>query len=89
MGRIDRLILYSSFALLLGSGVALAADMPESSYAPTPAPTPYEFGTGWYLRGDVGYKIYSAPHAHFDVAGYGNMIDTSLTNTGTVGFGFG
>jgi opacity protein-like surface antigen len=87
MGRIDRLILYSSFALLLGSGTALAADMPETPY--TPAPTPYEFGTGWYLRGDVGYKIYSAPHAHFDIAGYGDMINTSLSNTGIVGFGVG
>ena len=77
MGRIDRLILSTSFALLLGSGAALAADMPETPY--TPAPTPYEFGSGWYLRGDVGYKIYGTPHVHFDpFAPNGNEINVSL-----------
>ena len=87
MGRIDRLVVYGTFALLLPSGVALAADMPETPYVATP--TPYEFGSGWYLRGDIGYKMYNAPHAHFDVAGYGNMINDSLSNTGVAGFGFG
>jgi len=88
MGRIDRLILSTSFALLLGSGAALAADMPETPY--TPAPTPYEFGSGWYLRGDVGYKIYGTPHVHFDpFAPNGNEINVSLGNTGLAGVGFG
>jgi opacity protein-like surface antigen len=87
MGRIDRLILYGMFALLLPTGMAFAADMPETPYAPTP--TPYEFGSGWYLRGDIGYKLYNNPDAHFDVAGYGNMIDENLSNTGVAGIGFG
>jgi opacity protein-like surface antigen len=66
---------------------ANAADMPQSLFAP--APTPYEFGSGWYLRGDIGYKVYSPPSAHFDVAGYGTMSDTSLSSTGLAGFGVG
>jgi opacity protein-like surface antigen len=87
MRRIDRLILYGTFALLLPSGAALAADASEMPYQPTA--TPYEFGSGWYLRGDIGYKIYNVPHAHFDVAGYGNMIGDTLSNTGVAGLGFG
>src|SRR5262249_14341199 len=39
--------------------------------------------------GDIGYKIYNNPSAHFDVAGYGNMIDENLTNSEVVGLGFG
>ena len=61
--------------------------MPETPYVP--APVPYEFGSGWYLRGDIGYKVYGSPNAHFDVAGYGNMIDTNLSDTGVAGVGFG
>ena len=87
MGRIDRLILYGIFALLLPTGASLAADMPETPYVP--APVPYEFGSGWYLRGDIGYKVYGSPDAHFDVAGYGNMTGESLSNTGLAGLGFG
>ena len=87
MGRIDRFVAFGVFALLLPSAAAFAGDMPETPYMP--APTPYEFGSGWYLRGDIGYKIYNAPDAHFDVPFYGNMIDESLSNTGVAGLGFG
>src|SRR5258706_8007604 len=87
MGRIDRFVAFGVFALLLPSAAAFAGDMPETPYVP--APTPYEFGSGWYLRGDIGYKIYNAPDAHFDVPFYGNMIDESLSNTGVAGLGFG
>ena len=87
MGRIDRLILYGIFALLLPTGASLAADMPETPYVP--APVPYEFGSGWYLRGDIGYKVYGSPNAHFDVAGYGNMTGENLSDTGLAGVGFG
>jgi hypothetical protein len=59
MGGIDRLVWCGALALILPSGAAFAGDMPETPYLPTQ--TPYEFGSGWYLRGDIGYKIYSAP----------------------------
>src|SRR5690348_9624737 len=88
MGRIERLIIRTTLALLASAGAAFAADMSGSAYYGS-APVPYEFGSGWYLRGDIGYKIYGKPDAHFDVAGYGNMIDESLSNTGVAGVGFG
>ncbi len=47
-------------ACVVASVPALAADMPRISYAP---PTvPQEFGSGWYLRGDIGYRFNSTLH---------------------------
>ena len=42
---------------------ATAADMPFASPLPPPPPVdqPVEFGTGWYLRGDVGYSNMPVP----------------------------
>ena len=74
-------------AIVASSTIALAADL--SMPAPETPPPPIEIGSGWYLRGDIGYKMYNTPSAHFDVAGYGNMIDENITDTGTVGLGFG
>ncbi|KAB2874861.1 MAG: porin family protein [Bauldia sp.] len=87
MGSLRKLALLGAFAVAVPNAVALAADMPVYE-APPPA-VPYEVGSAWYLRGDLGYKWYATPDARFDLAGYGNMIDESLGNTGVVGFGFG
>jgi opacity protein-like surface antigen len=70
--------------LLLPSAQSFAADMPY-----TYAPPPVEYSSNWYLRGDIGYKIYSTPDAHWDEIGYGSMINESLSNTGMIGAGFG
>ena len=66
-------------AIVASSTIALAADL--SMPAPETPPPPIEIGSGWYLRGDIGYKMYNTPSAHFDVAGYGNMIDENITDT--------
>jgi opacity protein-like surface antigen len=87
MGSLRGFGLIGAFAILLPSAQAVAADLPVVYEAPPPVP--YEMGSGWYLRGDLGYKWYSAPSAHFDVPGYGNMIGESLANTGMAGAGFG
>jgi opacity protein-like surface antigen len=78
--------LIGAFIFLMPSAGALAADMPQP---PPYSPPPVEIGSGWYLRGDIGYKIYSDPSAHWDEPLYGNMIDESLANTGLAGIGFG
>ena len=46
-------------ALLLGgSGAAYSADLDNIIYAPQmPTTQPVEVGSGWYLRGDVGYNF--------------------------------
>jgi opacity protein-like surface antigen len=50
-----------SLAALVGlSAPALAADMLPPP-PPEPGPAVSELGTGWYLRGDIGYIEYSKP----------------------------
>jgi opacity protein-like surface antigen len=50
-------------ALPLAAGSARAADMSlPPLYQPDPAPM-VEFGSGWYLRGDVGYSSLGLPAA--------------------------
>lgn len=86
MGCLGKFALAGVVALIVPAGSVLAADMPGYYYE---TPTPYEVGSNWYLRGDLGYKWYSAPNASFDIPGYGKMKDVSLANTGVVGAGFG
>jgi opacity protein-like surface antigen len=50
---------------------------------------PVEIGSAWYLRGDVGYKKYRTPSAHFDEPDYGDMINETITDAGMVGIGAG
>ncbi|WP_370676850.1 outer membrane protein [Pleomorphomonas sp. PLEO] len=53
----------ATFGLAAFSGVARAADMPVE-YPPVieaPEPMPLPAVGGWYLRGDIGYKLYQAP----------------------------
>ena len=53
----------SSAALLAGLCVAsqsFAADLDMISYEPgAPVQQPVEVGSGWYLRGDIGYNLSS------------------------------
>ena len=87
MRSFGRIAAVAGLALMSPIAPAIAADVGAQYYEM--AGTPYEFASGWYLRGDIGYTIYSTPSASFDAPGYGNMKDESLTNTGVAGFGFG
>ena len=78
-----------SLAALVGlAAPALAADM----LPPPPAeagPAMSELGTGWYLRGDIGYVEYSKPK---EALGYsaGLPFDSiRQPNTWSIGGGFG
>ncbi len=66
-----------------------AADLDSSLFAspPQPAPTqPVEFGTGWYIRGDVAYARDSLPN----INNFGFFPDTSaFRNTYSLGLGGG
>lgn len=86
MGVFRKSALAGAFAAV-SAMPAFAADLAES-YVEV-APVPYELSSNWYLRGDIGYKWYSAPSARFDLPGYGNMIGESLESTGLAGVGFG
>ena len=66
---------------------ATAADMPFASPLPPPPPVdqPVEFGTGWYLRGDVGYSNMPVPVVVADFAN--NLVRTGAASGG-IGFGY-
>lgn len=65
---------------------AFAADAPFFP-APEPAPVnqPVEFGSGWYLRGDVGYENTNAPVITTD---FTRLIGRMENATGGIGVGF-
>ncbi len=66
---------------------AMAADMPFLS-APAPTPVnqqPLEFGSGWYLRGDVGYSNMAVPVV---VADFANNLGRTGAVSGGIGMGY-
>lgn len=82
-------ILLSAGALLGLSAEALAADLLPPPPPPFEAAAVSELGTGWYLRGDLGYVDYADPK---EVVGYsaGVPFDTiELDKTWSAGGGIG
>ena len=49
----------AAFSVLLSSGTALAGDYNSGIVTKSPSPeyTDVEFGSGWYIRGDIGYNV--------------------------------
>lgn len=88
MGYVKTIALAAALgAGLAASGSAFAADLSEPYVEP--APVPIATG-GWYLRGDIGYKIYNGPDASFVTSTYtDSWNNTSLDNTGLIGIGAG
>jgi len=58
------LVILSTLAAALAPAAALSADM-DPIYVDEQVVTPVEFGSGWYLRGGVGYSF----HGPFDTGG--------------------
>lgn len=90
MSRLSKFLVIGSFSLL-APAAASAADLPPAYDFPPPM---VEIGSNWYLRGDIGYKIYGGVTAQFNdpnyvAAGFQDMVGESLSNTGTVGIGVG
>jgi opacity protein-like surface antigen len=85
-------------AVIASLGSANAADFPQyppQVVAPPPL-IPLEVVSGWYLRGDIGYKIYGDPEGEYEnaafgfaVPGNGEFFDESLDDTFAVGVGVG
>lgn len=84
MSRPSIFAVVGAAASILASG-AQAADAPEPFFAPPPAMVVQEFASGWYIRGDIGYRLNSFDgHSAFraDVFGAESINDTAV-------FGFG
>ncbi|ODN68518.1 porin family protein [Methylobrevis pamukkalensis] len=76
-------------AVALSATTALAADMPYEPIIETPEVIPLETVGGWYLRGDIGYKIYKDPDIDFADDFAGTVSGTSIDDTWMVGAGVG
>jgi opacity protein-like surface antigen len=93
-------LLAAAAVMVLPAGLVQAADYEPPVFVDQPVEeyVPVEVGSGWYLRGDVGYNFSAEAKGDFDyrtfdalTGTYGAAIfDTaSLGNNVTVGFGFG
>ncbi len=74
-----------ALAIFAATSASRGADM-DPIYVEEPVMTPVEFGSGWYLRGDLGYSS----HGPFDTSGTsGNDLDVSPVNASVaVGYTF-
>jgi opacity protein-like surface antigen len=71
----------------MGTLQAMAADMPF--YGSDPAPQgPVEFGTGWYIRGDVGGAFDKGPVITPDLSYLADKIQTNWTADVGAGYKF-
>ncbi|WP_157039266.1 outer membrane protein [Pseudovibrio sp. JE062] len=73
-------------AALVTSSVAYAADLPAPVFVEEPELPQIQIGGGWYLRGDIGYKVYKDPKVNFADIEFSNE---KLDPTGVVGVGVG
>jgi opacity protein-like surface antigen len=83
----SRTLVVSAVALVISGTGGLAADMPGFPSVSPPLPGPVgEFFSGWYLRGDLGYRFHHVGEAFDLTTSYPN---TSLTDAYVVGLGAG
>ena len=85
MAKLMTYALAGALAVAFAPVAGLAADLPEPPLLET-IPEPIEFGSSWYLRGDVGYKIYRKPDVRYGGTKYS---DEDMKDTGLVGAGVG
>ena len=88
MHGLKKLMIASGFAFAALGGGAQAADMTQPFLEPI---LPVEVASSWYLRGDIGYKMYTTPNAAYSslVQGYYDYYNIDLDNSWTIGGGVG
>ncbi|GLK79886.1 outer membrane protein [Methylopila turkensis] len=85
MARLSTYALAGALLVALAPVAGHAADLPEPPLL-EPVPEPVEFGSAWYLRGDVGYKVYRDPDTRF----HGTKFkEEDLNDTAVIGGGVG
>lgn len=84
MAKLSTYALAGAIAFALAPVAGYAADLPEPPLLEPSAPV--EFGSAWYLRGDVGYKKYQNPDVSFK--GY-KYKGEDLNDTAVIGGGVG
>lgn len=90
MFKLSRIALAACTWAVTAIPAAMAADLPPPVPTYQPVPVPPAAVGGWYLRGDIGYKIYADPEVDWDdsLAGL-DFDDEELDETAMVGVGAG
>jgi len=83
MGNLKKTLFGAALAVSM-SGAAFAADIPVIEH--TPEVIPAEVGSGWYLRGDIGYSFNITPN---QVYGGTPFSGVRVNDSWTAGIGFG
>jgi opacity protein-like surface antigen len=88
MGSFKTFIATTGIALVLTAGTATAADMSDPFLEPL---LPVEIGSAWYLRGDIGYKVYTSPNGTYtrSLTNIEDYTNVSLDEAFIIGGGFG
>lgn len=91
MKRIVTTIAATCLSLASIGAPALAADYDGGiiSKSPSDGYTDVEFGSGWYLRGDLGYSVSSSTGVSFNRNTAGGDANASLSDDYSIGIGFG
>lgn len=89
MAKLSIFALAGALLISMLPAIGNAADLPEP-----PALEPIPAVGAWYLRGDVGYKVYQDPKARYGnpaaaFDGHRRFSDEKLGNAGIVGGGVG
>jgi opacity protein-like surface antigen len=81
--KLAMVILAMSLVPAIAPTAALSADM-DPIYVDEQVVTPVEYGSGWYLRGDVGYSF----HGPFDEGDNGDFDFTPVNASVAMGYQF-
>ena len=78
-------------ASLFATSTVFAGDYRSNLISKSPGGdlTPVEFGSGWYLRADLGYSIENELDVSFTRAARFGDADASASNSYSIGLGFG
>ena len=92
MAKLSTYALAGALAFALAPVAGRAADLPEPPLLEPAAPV--EFGSAWYIRGDVGYKSYRNPKASYrdsvyQAEGIANFKGEKLGDAAVIGGGVG
>lgn len=94
MLRLAKLAIAASLAAMAAAPTAMAAEPPYFPPQPLPEPIPElppPAVSGWYLRGDISYDIFTDPDVIFneDTGTAKKFTRAEIDDTWNIGFGFG
>ena len=91
MSSLKRNVFLSVFGAAMTATAAFAADLPAPPVIEYEPEVPIEIGSGWYLRGDVGFAVYQGGDASWTPYGEAKRVfkHNDFENGWVAGGGFG